>query len=631
MGQQPSWLAQSQPQHPSKLQLPQTTGRVILKITLYFFGAIIAEFSLLGVTGSNFPLACTTSSVSLVAFIGSVVLFFSKGYYIHCLPRQHYFWWMFGATGTFLVLFVTIFSVSDPNKNHIANAVAVGTLALYGVSFMWIAHFKPSVAQQVNESVYRMLKSAPGRQMIASDLLARLRKKYREGDAAFNQYLSNLEYLELTNIPGAPELVYRMKQQKPVALTAPMSLPPVDISYAQVAFKPVPPQISGKPMTAPQSSHSPTNLNTESIQRSLADRETIPVLPAAQPNQMSASSPSQKVVLPKSAPAVALTPPIQHPSFSSPKSTSGDARFIQPVAYPHSKPNDPVPQSPDSVISSTPSAPPGLQPSPFSAKKQRAIQIFCCYAHEDDRLLEKLKTHLKPQQRQGLIHIWHDRDIRAGAEWEKEIEQELNKAQVVLLLVSPDFVASDYCYNTEMQQVLERHARGEIHAIPIILRPTDWRITPLGKLPALPKDGKPITTWSNSDNAYLDVVTGIRTIVETHFTQQQQPPKQMQPQNNVESQKAETEVELIRTRCAQGKLIITNNKIAVELTTFGKVMKSQILLRSSLTSIDSKVAVFPILGIGGGMNLTFHGKGRETLKAELVPFKEAQAVLSLLS
>ena len=86
-----------------------------------------------------------------------------------------------------------------------------------------------------------------------------------------------------------------------------------------------------------------------------------------------------------------------------------------------------------------------------------AVKIFFCYAHEDEDLLKKLKMHLKPMQRAGQIDVWHDRDINAGTEWEREISHHLNTAQIILLLISPDFMDSDYCYTIEMQRALERH------------------------------------------------------------------------------------------------------------------------------------------------------------------------------
>ncbi len=141
------------------------------------------------------------------------------------------------------------------------------------------------------------------------------------------------------------------------------------------------------------------------------------------------------------------------------------------------------------------------------------VSIFFCYAREDEALLKKLKVHLSPLQRQRLISVWHDRDISAGTEWEQEIKTHLDAAQIVLLLVSPDFIASDYAYDTEMQRALERHRRGEAKVIPIILRPVYWHGTPLGELQALPTDGKPVTSWQDPDSAFYDVVKGIRKVV----------------------------------------------------------------------------------------------------------------------
>ncbi|MBV9689061.1 MAG: TIR domain-containing protein [Ktedonobacteraceae bacterium] len=143
-----------------------------------------------------------------------------------------------------------------------------------------------------------------------------------------------------------------------------------------------------------------------------------------------------------------------------------------------------------------------------------SVKIFFCYAHEDEDLLNKLKSHLRPLQRQGLIDVWHDRDISAGTEWEREISQHLNNAQIVLLLVSPDFMDSDYCYGVEMKRALERHERGATRVIPIILRHVYWQGEPLGKLQALPKDARPVKSWSDQDEAFYNIAEGIRKVVE---------------------------------------------------------------------------------------------------------------------
>ncbi len=145
-----------------------------------------------------------------------------------------------------------------------------------------------------------------------------------------------------------------------------------------------------------------------------------------------------------------------------------------------------------------------------------AIKIFFCYAHEDELLLNKLKKHLRPLQRQSLIDVWHDRDISAGAEWEQEINERLDTAQIIILLVSPDFMDSDYCYGIEMKRAIDRHERREVRVIPVILHPVHWRGGPLGKLQALPKDAIPVTdpVWHDLDTAFFDVTEGIRKAVE---------------------------------------------------------------------------------------------------------------------
>jgi RNA polymerase sigma factor (sigma-70 family) len=141
------------------------------------------------------------------------------------------------------------------------------------------------------------------------------------------------------------------------------------------------------------------------------------------------------------------------------------------------------------------------------------VKIFFCYAHEDELLLNKLKAHLRPLQRQGLIDVWHDRDISAGTKWEEEINTHLNEANIILLLVSPDFMDSDYCYGKEMQRASERDQRGEARVIPIILRPVYWQGI-LGKLQALPTNGKPVISWAKREMAFFNVAEGIRKVVE---------------------------------------------------------------------------------------------------------------------
>jgi TIR domain-containing protein len=141
------------------------------------------------------------------------------------------------------------------------------------------------------------------------------------------------------------------------------------------------------------------------------------------------------------------------------------------------------------------------------------VKIFCCYAHEDEPLLNKLKAHLKPLQQQGLINVWYDREIIAGVLWEQEISNQLNTAQIILLLISPDFMNSDYCYGVEMKKALERHERGGARVIPVILRPVYWQGV-LGHLQALPTNAKPIIEWRPRDKGFVAVALGIRKVIE---------------------------------------------------------------------------------------------------------------------
>ncbi len=139
--------------------------------------------------------------------------------------------------------------------------------------------------------------------------------------------------------------------------------------------------------------------------------------------------------------------------------------------------------------------------------------VFCCYARKDQEFLQDLKTQLKALEREGLITVKADIDISPGAEWETNIIHHLEVADIVLLLISPDFIASDYCFNEEMQRALIRHEQGTARVVPVIVRPASWLKMPFGKLQALPKDAAPISTWQDRDTAFLNVAKGIRTVV----------------------------------------------------------------------------------------------------------------------
>jgi internalin A len=143
-----------------------------------------------------------------------------------------------------------------------------------------------------------------------------------------------------------------------------------------------------------------------------------------------------------------------------------------------------------------------------------AIRVMCCYSRKDERLREELDTHLKLMHRQGLITTWHDRNIDAGEDWKQSIDDNLERADIILLLVSSDFIASDYCYATEMKRALEKHRNGEAVVIPLIVRDVNLSIAPIKEIQCLPRDGRPITLWDDRDSAWRDVSEGIQKVVE---------------------------------------------------------------------------------------------------------------------
>ena len=149
-----------------------------------------------------------------------------------------------------------------------------------------------------------------------------------------------------------------------------------------------------------------------------------------------------------------------------------------------------------------------------SARRRRCVNVFLSYAHRDERLREELEKHLAALRRSAVITSWHDRRITPGAELDGEVDRHLQTSNLILLLISPDFINSDYCYRRELRAALKRHASGEVRVIPIILRPVDWLRTPIGRLLALPRDGKPVTTWPRRDEALLDVAKGVRRAAE---------------------------------------------------------------------------------------------------------------------
>jgi TIR domain len=143
----------------------------------------------------------------------------------------------------------------------------------------------------------------------------------------------------------------------------------------------------------------------------------------------------------------------------------------------------------------------------------KGIKIFYSYAQEDETLRKQLDRHLAPLRQQGLTS-WHDHKILPGAERAVEIDQHLNTAHIVLLLISPHFMESSNCYNVEIERALQRSRAGETRVIPIILRPVNLQGTVFASLEALPKNKKPVTKWIDKDEACVDIANGIQSVID---------------------------------------------------------------------------------------------------------------------
>lgn len=142
-----------------------------------------------------------------------------------------------------------------------------------------------------------------------------------------------------------------------------------------------------------------------------------------------------------------------------------------------------------------------------------AAKVFISYSHKDEAFKDDLEEHLAMLKRENLISIWHDRRLVGGQEWGKEIDENLSTSDIILLLISPSFLASDYCSDIEVKKAMEMHESGNAVVIPIIVRTSDWSTAIFSKLQALPKDAKPVRSWDDSDDAWYDVAKGIRTTI----------------------------------------------------------------------------------------------------------------------
>ena len=152
------------------------------------------------------------------------------------------------------------------------------------------------------------------------------------------------------------------------------------------------------------------------------------------------------------------------------------------------------------------------------------IELFFSYSHKDQDMRDEMEKYLSVLKRSNRIATWHDRKISAGSEWGKEIDENLDRADIILLLVSADFLASDYCWGIEMKRALQRHESGQALVVPVILHPCDWEDAPFAKFEALPRDARPVSSWPDLAEAFTDITRGIRAAAEELAQKPSAPP-----------------------------------------------------------------------------------------------------------
>src|ERR1043165_2866290 len=236
---------------------------------------------------------------------------------------------------------------------------------------------------------------------------------------------------------------------------------------------------------------------------------------------------------------------------------------------------------------------------PLPATSYDNVSLFISYAHEDEILYKRLIAHLSSLKNEGIVSHWSDSQIVAGELWDKEIQKQLTSARIILLLVSSDFLASEYVNKVEFSTAMDRHQRKEAWVIPVILRPCDWKNTPLKDLQVFPKGGPPITTANNIDGALLNVVDGTRaTIRKLSVSELSQATKR--GRTRVEQRKTVTKPGI--TRHVFDRWLQPLHRLLTNLGTLSKPPETDILtryLRDARAAIENDIRLKTYVPLAG--------------------------------
>jgi len=181
------------------------------------------------------------------------------------------------------------------------------------------------------------------------------------------------------------------------------------------------------------------------------------------------------------------------------------ARALKPTKKPVAPPK--------ATAASQPKPKVALQPKATSEKPE--VRVFVSYSHRDADARARLETHLAPLKRDGVT-TWFDGDLNAGDKLDTEISRALRNAHVFVGLLSPDYLASNYCWKIEYRRAMNRRANGTMQVVAVVVRPCDWKSTSAAGFKLLPEDGREVTRWRSADDAYLNVAQGIRRVVSTN-------------------------------------------------------------------------------------------------------------------